>query len=100
MFSAIYPKESRTLEHAGIHLGEEVGELAEAVGKYRGNRKTQDFEKIPQEAADFLSCLFGVFNSWKIDATHELSTLFSKNCHVCKKAPCECSFQFITSFES
>ena len=100
MFSDVYPPESRTLEHAGIHLGEEMGELAEAIATYRGSREAQDFENISQEAADVLSCLFGILNSWKIDASYELSTLFSENCHVCKKAPCECSFQFITGFRS
>lgn len=100
MFSAIYPSESRTLEHSGIHLGEEMGELAEAIAAYRGSREVKDFEYISQEAADVFSCLFGVFNSWKIDGAREISILFSENCHVCKKAPCVCSFQFITSFKS
>tara|TARA_Y100000310_G_C20603524_1_gene774300 strand:+ start:54 stop:740 length:687 start_codon:yes stop_codon:yes gene_type:complete len=100
MFSNIYPPESRTLEQSGIHLGEEMGELTEVVAIYRGSRKTKDFEKISQEAADFISCLFGVFNSWKVNASLELSTLFSRNCHVCKKAPCECDFRFITNFKS
>lgn len=100
MFFNIYPPESRTLEQAGIHLGEEMGELIEAIATYRGSRKSENFENISQEAADFVSCLFGVLNSWKINASHELSILFFKNCHVCKMAPCECSFQFIMNFKS
>lgn len=100
MFSVIYPKESRTLEHAGIHLGEEMGELAEAVLAYRGGRNEEDFEKVAEEAADFLSCLFGVCNSWDIEVAKELAAMFPENCHVCKKAPCECSFQSITDFKS
>lgn len=100
MFSEIYPKESRTLGHAGIHLAEEMGELAEAVLVYRGERNEKDFEKVSEEAADFLSCLFGVCNSWDIDVAKELAAMFSENCHVCKKALCECSFQFITGFKS
>jgi len=100
MFAEIYPPGSRTLEHAGIHLAEEMGELAEAVLAYRGERNEEDFEKISEESADFLSCLFGVCNSWDIDLAKELAVMFSENCHACKKAPCECSFQFITGFES
>ncbi|OHA64853.1 MAG: hypothetical protein A2672_01555 [Candidatus Wildermuthbacteria bacterium RIFCSPHIGHO2_01_FULL_49_22b] len=100
MFSAIYPPESRTKEQAGIHLGEEAGELAEAVLAYRGNREGQDFESIANEGADFLSCLFGVCNSLGIDVAKELAHLFSRNCHACKKTPCECTFSFIVQFRS
>ena len=100
MFWAIYPPESRTLEHAGIHLAEEMGELSEAVLRYQGLRKKKDFTKITQEAADFFSCLMGVFNFMHIPVARELSALFSHNCHVCKKAPCECSFAFVANFKS
>ena len=100
MFSVIYPSTTRTLEDAGIHLAEELGELAEAVLTYRGHREGKDFEKISEEAADFISCLLGVCNSWNIDVGKELVRLFSQNCHVCKKAPCQCTFVFVSSFRS
>ncbi len=100
MFKAIYPSSTRTLEHAGIHLAEELGELSEAVLKYQGVRDKDDFNKIMFEAADFFSCLMGVFNSIDVSAAKELSKLFVQNCHACKKIPCECSFTFITNFES
>ena len=100
MFEAIYPASSRTLEHAGIHLGEEVGELAEAIQRFRSGRKTGDFDNIAKEAADVTSCMFGVFNSWDVDVARELSSLFSFNCHACRKAPCVCDFQFVENFRS
>jgi len=30
----------------------------------------------------------------------ELSIMFSNNCHICKNAPCTCSFIDITKFKS
>ena len=100
MFAEIYPPEVRTLEHAGIHLAEELGELSEALLTYRGNHKTTNFKKIPPEAADAFSCFMGVFNSLGVSYAKEISTMFSHNCHICKKAPCECSFEYIVGFKS
>jgi len=100
MFSKIYPSETRTVEQAGIHLAEELGEFAEAILTYRGGHKEIDFDKIPREAADFFSCLMGIFNSLGINVAKELSTMFSNNCHVCKNAPCTCSFESVANFKS
>lgn len=100
MFKRIYPPEQRTIEAAGIHLAEELGELSEAIFRYRGQRKEKDFNRIAIEAADLFSCLMGVFNSLDVSVAKELSTIFSQNCHVCKKAPCQCSFSYIVNFKS
>jgi len=100
MFEKIYPSKYRTVEHAGIHLAEEMGELSESFLAYQGNRDKSDLDKIRLEAADLFSCLMGIFNSIKIDLAAELSNIFSNNCHVCKKAPCECSFIEIVNFKS
>ncbi|MCH7605195.1 hypothetical protein IID24_04390 [Patescibacteria group bacterium] len=100
MFRNIYPPEKRTIEDAGIHLAEEMGELSEATLRYRGLHQDKDFQTIAQEAGDFFSCLMGVFNSLDIDVTKELSKIFSHNCHICKQAPCECSFDSVLNFKS
>jgi len=100
MFNKIYPAEKRTLEHAGIHLGEEIGEFSEAVLASRGNRNEKDLDNIAQEAADLFSCFAGVFNSLDINIAKELSVMFSHNCHICKKIPCQCSFKDIINFKS
>ncbi len=100
MFSKIYPPQKRTLEHAGVHLAEELGELSEVLMRYHGTHEDEDFKKVPKESADLFSCLMGVFNSLKIDVAKELSKMFSNNCHVCKKAPCECNFVNIAKFKS
>lgn len=100
MFKAIYPPETRSITDAGIHLAEEMGELSEAVLQYQGLRQKEDFAKIVSEGADFFSCLMGVFNSMRVSAAQELSRVFSNNCHVCKKAPCECSFAFVANYKS
>ena len=100
MFAFVYPSSRRTLEEGGIHLAEEMGELSEAVLKYRGAREAVDFKHIEEEAADFFSCLMGVFNSLDISVPKELSRLFPENCHECGKAPCQCSFSHVMNFKS
>ena len=100
MLYKIYPAEKRTLEHAGVHLAEELGEFSEAILGYRGQHNDSDFEKIKVEAADLFSCFMGVFNSIETNVTEELSLMFSENCHVCKKSPCECNFLEILDFKS
>ena len=100
MFEKIYPSKKRTVEHAGIHLAEEAGEFSEALLTYYGGHRNIDFKNLEIEAADFFSCLMTLSNSLKINLAKELSKIFSKNCHVCKNAPCTCSFRSITTFKS
>jgi len=100
MFDDIYPSAARTLDHAGVHLAEEVGEFSEAIMTFRGAHKDGDFKQVELEAADLLSCLIGVFNSLEIDIANELVKLYPKNCHACKKAPCICNFEYITNYKS
>ncbi len=100
MFKQIYPPAGRTLEHAGIHLAEELGEFSEAILIYQSSRNEKDFANIRLEVADFFSCLMGVFNSADIDVARELSAYFSENCHKCKQAPCACTFTDVLSFKS
>ena len=99
MFKEIYPSETRTLEHAGVHLAEELGEFSEAILFYRGRHKDADFERITLETADLFSCFMGIFNSIEVNVAEELARMFSENCHVCKKTPCECTFEYIMGFK-
>jgi len=100
MFEKIYPAESRTLEHAGVHLAEEAGEFSEALLTFRGGHKDEDFKNLEMEAADFFSCIMSVFNSCGMNLAKELSLMFAENCHDCHKMPCICNFKNITSFKS
>jgi len=100
MFDKIYPTEKRTIEQAGVHLAEEMGEFSEAVLAYRGGHEDKSFNNIELEAADLFSCIMGVFNSLKMNIAEEISIMFSNNCHVCKNAPCTCSFKEVTNFKS
>ena len=100
MFDQIYPHGSRTIEHAGVHLAEELGELSEALLAYEGRHDDNDFHAIELEAADFFSCIAGVFNSLEISMSAELARRFENNCHVCRHAPCTCSFSSIVEFKS
>jgi NTP pyrophosphatase (non-canonical NTP hydrolase) len=99
MFEAIYPASRRTLDSAGVHLAEEVGEFSEALLTYRGARTDEGFNEVMLEAADYFSCIMGIFNSLHINLAQELSLLFTNNCYVCKHAPCTCSFQYITAYK-
>ncbi len=100
MFGKIYPPSNRTLDHAGVHLAEEMGEVTEAILNYRGSHNDDDFRNVILESADLISCIMGVFNSLQIDLAQELSVMFSENCHVCKKVPCACNFIDIIRFKS
>lgn len=100
MFEKIYPSSTRSLEHAGIHLAEELGELSEAILNYRGNHQDKDFQLIIIEAADLFSCFAGVFNSLRINLVKKLNQEFYRNCHICHKIPCQCNFFEIMNYKS
>ncbi|MDD5569432.1 MAG: hypothetical protein PHG23_03400 [Candidatus Pacebacteria bacterium] len=100
MFNKIYPAEGRTLEHAGVHLAEEMGEFSEALLTYRGGHQDESFKEVELEAADFFSCILTTFNSLDISVAKELSATFFDNCHVCHNAPCTCNFDTVTTFKS
>ena len=100
MYKKIYPAKERTLDHAGVHLAEEVGELSEAILAFSGSHNNGEFKCIQSEAADLYSCLMGVFNSLELNVADELASMFSSNCHVCKKMPCKCGFSEIIKYKS
>jgi NTP pyrophosphatase (non-canonical NTP hydrolase) len=100
MFDNIYPAGGRTLEHAGIHLAEEIGELSEAVLKFRGHHSDTDMAQVVLEASDLFSCFMGVFNSLDFDYSKYLASQFSDGCHVCKKTPCVCEYDAVVNFKS
>lgn len=100
MFSEIYPPSTRSLEHAGVHLAEEVGEFSEALHGYRSERTEEDFKNVRVEAADYFSCVVGVFNSLGADMAEELCRMFPSNCHECGYAPCRCSYAHIKDYKS
>lgn len=100
MLERIYPPEKRTLDHAGVHMAEEVGEFSEAMLTFRGRHREGDFKNVKLEAADLFTNILGVFNSLNMSAAKELSLLFHENCHICHNAPCICDFKYITDFKS
>ena len=100
MFNSIYPSDKRSLEHAGVHLAEELGEFSEAMMAYSGGHRDEEFKNIMAEAADVFSCFAGIFNSLKADMAGEMAELFKNNCHECGKAPCECKFDFVVNYRS
>src|SRR6185369_4556472 len=50
MIGNIYPPHRRTIEEAGVHFAEEVGELSEAVLLFRGHHRDEDFDKVVLES--------------------------------------------------
>lgn len=100
MFEKIYPADKRTLEDAGIHLAEEIGELNEAINTYQGTHQKEIFQDVIDEFADVISCMLSVANSLKISVAKELAKIYYENCHVCHKAPCECQYKFVREYRS
>ena len=100
MFNRIYPASKRSLDHAGVHFAEEMGEFSEAIWAYRSDRCSRDFEEIGGEVADYFSCLIGVFNSLNLDIAIELAKLYSNNCFECLQAPCMCTYETIKRYKS
>ena len=100
MFNAVYPSDSRSLAHAGVHLAEEIGEFSEALLAYRSERSEEDFKEVMLEAADYYSCLNGVFNSLGVDLAQTLASTYHNNCHECHAAPCICTFSIVKRYKS
>jgi len=100
MFNEIYPADSRTLADAGVHLAEEMGEVSEAIHNYLGQHQQKQFDEVRLELADFVSCVFGVANSAKIDMAQELGKMYSNGCHVCHDTPCVCSFSEVAKLKT
>ncbi len=99
MFETIYPHNERNLEHAGIHLAEEQGEVSEAVQIHMSLHKEEGFKEIIDESADYFSCVMGIYNSAGIDFEKEMLNLYSNNCHVCHDAPCSCDYVNVAKFK-
>ncbi|MBX4206397.1 hypothetical protein KW784_01260 [Candidatus Parcubacteria bacterium] len=100
MFGEIYPTKGRSVADAGVHLAEEMGEVSEAIHNYLGQHLQKQFNEVKSELADFASCIFGVANSLNIDVAKEIEAMYPKNCHICHKAPCVCSFSDVVSLKS
>ena len=100
MFANIYPSHTRTLEHAGVHLAEEMGELSESIHIYLGQHTAIVYLSIKEEIADYVSCIFGVANSAKFDLASQITKIYHHNCHNCHKLPCSCNFANVAKFRS
>lgn len=100
MFNEIYPAQDRTLEHAGIHLAEEVGELSESILAFKGQHTAEGFAQLKLEASDLVSCIMGVFNSAGIDYEKTLVEMFTNGCHECKQTPCACQYSHVVNYKS
>jgi len=100
MFAEIYPPSGRTLADAGVHLAEEMGEVAEAIHGFAGTHRGKQFAEVELELADFVSCVMGVANSAGIPLAARFAEKYVRNCHVCHALPCSCSYDAVASFKS
>jgi NTP pyrophosphatase (non-canonical NTP hydrolase) len=100
MFAQIYPAQHRDATVAAIHMAEELGEYTDAIMAYRTRHRDEDLKGIALEAADFLSCVLGVYNSLGEDASTRLNSMFTNGCHECQLAPCQCSFEFVMTYRA
>jgi hypothetical protein len=92
MFEQIYPAKSRTLDHAGVHWAEELGEMSEALHLFEGTHQEKHFKQLELEAADYFSHFLTVSNSAGFNFALEFYQLFPGQCHVCAKKQCICNF--------
>jgi len=92
MFEKIYPVIDKNLEHIGIHLAEEQGEISEAMHLFAGTHQTKHFKALAQEMADYFSHTCALANKINFNFAQEFYRLFPENCHVCHKTPCICNF--------
>jgi len=88
----IYPNQNRSLEHAGVHWAEELGELSEAWHLFQGTHKKKHFIQLEKEAADYFSHFLTVANSAGFDFAQEFYKLIPGKCHVCNKKQCICNY--------
>ena len=100
MFEIIYPSSTRSLEHAGVHFAEELGEFSEALWAYRASKSDEDFKHVEYEAADFFSCILAIFNSLNLNLAEELSKMYPNNCHACGNSPCSCNYAMIKNYNA
>lgn len=100
MLEKIYPSSSRTLEHAGVHLAEELGEFSESLWAYRASKSQEDFEHVELEAADYFSCILAIFNSLSLNLAEELAKMYPRNCHACGNSPCTCDYAMIKNYNA
>jgi NTP pyrophosphatase (non-canonical NTP hydrolase) len=92
MLEEIYPAKNRTLEHAGVHWAEELGELSEAWHLFEGTHKQKHFQQLELEAADYFTHFLTVANSAGFNFAEDFYKLIPEKCHVCGKKQCVCNF--------
>ncbi|MEK6842200.1 MAG: hypothetical protein AABX84_00130, partial [Nanoarchaeota archaeon] len=80
--------------------GRNRGIIGRAIWSYRSNRTEEEFRGIMFEAADYFSCLIGVFNSLNINFAEEIARFYPHNCHKCGNFPCVCSYEVIKNYKS
>lgn len=98
MFGLIYPPSMRDRISAAMHLAEELAEYGEACTNYRGRHTDEEFASIRVEAADFVSCVAGLFTRFETDLESTLIEMFANGCHRCGGIPCSCTFDEVMSF--
>lgn len=96
LLNKIYP--NNTLTDTVIHLGEESGELGEAIENYNGYRVPSTFAKIEEELIDVIANLLAVSSC--LDnapaVSHLTVTEFGNGCPVCSQHKCRCGFTIAT----
>ncbi|MHA1111266.1 MAG: MazG nucleotide pyrophosphohydrolase domain-containing protein [Promethearchaeota archaeon] len=69
---------------------EEVGELAEAIGKYKQQKQESFKENIALEIADIFAWGTSIANLLDIDIEQAIKKKYPNHCLKCKSHPCIC----------
>ncbi len=80
----------RGLQGTFLWFVEEVGELAEAIGKYKQHTEESYKDNIAQELADIFAWGSSIANLLDIDLEDALKRKYPNHCLKCKSHPCIC----------
>jgi NTP pyrophosphatase (non-canonical NTP hydrolase) len=87
----------RGLQGTFLWFVEEVGELAEAIGKYKQKNLPELKKNIALELADIFAWGSSVANLLDIDLEEAIKIKYPDYCLKCKSHPCTCNTKEIDS---
>ncbi len=87
----------RGLQGTFLWFVEEVGELAEAIGKYKQNNLTSSKQNVALELADIFAWGASIANILNIDLEEAIKIKYPNHCLKCKSHPCTCDSKELDS---
>ena len=86
----IYP--NNTLGGSGMHLTEEMAEIAEAIQAFEKCQSNECLEEISLELADVFTNIFAVASCTGFDVAEAFQRTFENGCPRCNLEECHCGY--------